>query len=86
MRLWSFFTLVMLMVFTLSCQKDDTVKPEPDYFLNQNIYLPRENGDSAFIADPHVIKVGDTWYLYGTGFSSAGLAAWSTREQCHRAG
>jgi beta-xylosidase len=80
MRLWSFFTLVMLMVFTLSCQKDDTAKPELDYLLNQNIYLPNENGDSTFIADPHVIKVGDTWYLYGTGYSSAGLAAWSTKD------
>ena len=75
-----FFMLLAFATMLYSCQKEDSVEPQLDYILNQDIYLPRENGDSATIADPHVIKVGNKWYLYGTGYSSEGLAAWSTED------
>jgi beta-xylosidase len=64
-----------------ACDKEEVSNPVLDYpNLNTNLYLPRENGDSAFIADPHVIKVGDEWFLYGTGYSAEGLAVWSSKD------
>lgn len=76
-RLWVCRFLLSAVVLISACTKEDTTR---EYLYNTVLYLPRENGDSVAIADPHVIKVGETWYLYGTGYSSEGLAVWSSND------
>ena len=43
------------------------------------IDLARPGDGLIDVADPHVIKVGDTWFLYGTS-SGAGLEVWSSTD------
>ena len=53
------------------------------YQPNTDLQLPLPDGSFADVADPHAIKVGDTWHLYGThtmqnleSWSSVDLATW----------
>jgi beta-xylosidase len=71
---------IIILVSLISCQKDQSGDEPLDYTLNQYLYLPNENGDSSRLSDPHVIKVGDKWYLYGTGYTELGFECWSTAD------
>ena len=41
--------------------------------------LTRGDGVPAALADPDILKVGDTWFLYGTS-SESGFEAWSSAD------
>lgn len=41
--------------------------------------LPRPDGSRAHLADPEIVKIGTTWYLYGTS-SPAGFESWSSTD------
>lgn len=78
MPLFWFGSLMLLILIWDSCTADDVSQSQQDYLINVDIYLPNANGDSAYVADPHVIKVEDTWYLYGT--YGVYLEAWSSKD------
>ncbi len=45
----------------------------------QVLDLPRPDGSRAHLADPEVVKIAGTWYLYGTS-SPSGFEAWSSTD------
>lgn len=59
------FILFSMSLIIISCKKDKSDYVEYSN-LNMNLYLPDSIGDSVYVADPDVIKVGNTYYLYGT--------------------
>ncbi len=44
------------------------------------LHLTRSDGIPIGIADPDILKVGDTWYLYATTNTEAGFEAWSSDD------
>lgn len=53
--------------------------PALTYHPNTDLQLPLPGGGLADVADPHVIKVGKRWYLYGT-HTTLNLEAWSSSD------
>lgn len=47
--------------------------------ITYDFHVPLPIPDHGSLADPHVIKVDDTWYLYGT-HSQTGFEVWSSSD------
>lgn len=71
--------LVVLLALA-ACTPED---PVPEGIIawppHTDLDLRDATGAPADVADPHVIRVGDTWYLYGT-HSFVDLEAWSSTD------
>lgn len=75
-------SLLIVFIFTITSCKKEEVSEENNlrsYQFNTDLFTPNENVDSVFIADPHVLKVDGTYYLYGTGYPNFALASWSSK-------
>lgn len=59
------------------CEPDRNIVYEPHTYLS--LPDPLDASATVGVADPHVIKVGSTWYLYGT-LSSVDLAVWASED------
>lgn len=75
---------ILLLVVAVGCGGSGDGGPDIVYQPHVELALTRPGGDAVLLADPAVIKVEDTWYLYGTshphGFevwTSTDLATWS---------
>ncbi len=71
--------LLLLVLAVTACGTTPTTAPSITYKPNVDLKLPLPDGTLADVADPHVIKVDSTWYLYGT-HSMVSLEAWSSTD------
>ena len=76
---------VLCCALVVACSKDDgDTGPDADPLegiLGVPLSIPTDQGGNTEtdIADPHVIRVGDTWYLYPTN-KKTNLEVWSSTD------
>jgi len=71
--------LIPLVVSAASCGDDEVSTPPVDVEYQPHVVL--DLGVEDDVADPHVIKVGDTWYLYATNSQrSDGFRVWVSQD------
>lgn len=82
-RLAAAILAAALAVRGLGCGSSDGSASEPDVLYQPYTYLDLHRPDApdaeVIVADPHVIKVGHRWYLYGTS-SNDGFECWSSGD------
>jgi beta-xylosidase len=71
--------IALVLAMTVACGSSATSPATVTYTPNTDLKLPLPDGSLADVADPHVIKVDSTWYLYGT-HSMVNLEAWSSTD------